>query len=598
MTLLSALLRSGLSCTRASCISQKLNVRVFAKIFLVSSLILFCVATIVACKKESPSKPSSSSQSMDLSSSLARYIPTNSFGFFEWDATSDAYQRLVKSAWTGGESLSLDKFQAADSSTTKILQMFANAGIDFNKRSTWHSIFARSIVFVSPGTPPQNTPALVVLFESDSSIKLGDKLKALKQELQKSQIPVEDQTVAQGAVFKVLFEQDQQQGGSQPPVNLFVGWKGQRGVIGSELTPVSELLAEKYQELPQVVQNEQFKKGTTGFPNSKSIYGFGYFDFQKTLEGLQAALPDDAATAAELKQIPVRVLSWATSMSEVPESYVRVLYEPGSAEQKEWFGTLGASPSQAMVSLLPASPLLFLSLDGQTLKRVKEQALKKFPVPDPGMQQQLALLDSLKRVGIVARVSPSGQSLLPIPDLTIALEADNAQAVSSQISTLVTGLVQGSGMPGMAWTEKIIEGTAVKSMLSPMGFGAFLATLSNMVVLTSTEPQMQAILARLKGSSSNPALPEKVQVALAEESSLGNVYIDFHQVGSFMENMGNLLSMYAPQNEDAKKFLEQEYIDQLKKMGMMVGVLTFDPGRISFKSFYHTAQPDKVALAK
>jgi hypothetical protein len=60
------------------------------------------------------------------------------------------------------------------------------------------------------------------------------------------------------------------------------------------------------------------------------------------------------------------------------------------------------------------------------------------------------------------------------------------------------------------------------------------------------------------------------------------------ELGNFLEGMGGMLAMYAPDNKEAQELLTPENLAVLKKMGVFLGSLEIEKDKkyLAFKTFY------------
>ena len=163
----------------------------------------------------------------------------------------------------------------------------------------------------------------------------------------------------------------------------------------------------------------------------------------------------------------------------------------------------------------------------------------------------------------------------------------------AQIQKLVDSGSSQTGMPGMAWADKQVQGVAAKTMMSPLGVGVFMAKLDNMVVAASTEAQLGQMIGAQKGEGAQLAktLTTSMKDHLTAQPTVGNIYLNFNEVGSLMESVGGLVSMYAPQSEEAKKLTSPEQIAEIRKLGVMVGSVSVGDDVIELKSAYQATKP-------
>ena len=534
------------------------------------------VLMLAACsgEKKRTATPAEAPKAVALSSDLLKKVPEEACGFFVWKGSHDAYKRLMESPWSGsGDFASM--IQDSSGEVGKAAKLLTAVGLDPNDKETWRNMFSEAVFFALPPKAESPEPSIGVVFRSQG-IEIADKLAAIKEELKKSGTKVEDISIE--GVGGVKFEVEQQ-AGEQKLQHVYFLVNDGLGVFGSKEEAIAQVLKKKSEALPSIVTASKFERTTFGLPAEKNRFAIGYFD----LEQLFASPAADTAA----KETPLKAASMALSMGDTPQTDVRMLYED-TADGENWAASLKPSSSAALVPSVPKQPLLFLSFDGQTLKKVKELAAAKAKDQNPQLLSQLSFVDSLQRVGIAARVAPVGQSILPIPDLLFLMQTSEPAAAEQQLKSLISGAMQGSPMTAsMQWTEKELEdGKKMQALMSPMGFGVFLASTDSLVLAASTEAQLRSILAGSENGLFQKALSPGAVDVFSEQPNIGSLYLNFEQVGAFMENMGGLLAMYAPQDKNAQSMLEAENIKAIKKMGTMIGSVTIDKGVIGIKSFY------------
>ncbi len=568
---------------------------------LVGTLLVLTALSGTGCKKDEAATPGvvpvSGSDKIDLSATIIGEIPKDSLGFIQWDLTSTAYANLAKSPW-GGNSSFFSNLELASQEENKFLDALKRAGIDPQKRETYEPILAQGVGFLAPAADVNEKLALGLLLQSKAGVNLGDKFGILKQELQNAGKKTEDISSGPVSGFRVDISDAPQAG--QPAAAgatgkyLYLVWSKDRGVFSNSKTLASTVLVSTSRQNPALVDSADFKSMISQLPAVSSQFGLGYLgvaDLLKHLEASGTPIPD-----AQLKNFPVKAIASAFSMGEAPQTDLKLLVKPEGAEQQKWFAVLNTSQSDKVLPAVPSNPFLFLSLDGETLKRAKANLGDLAKSGQPQADAVLAAVDQLQRVAIAASIAPVGQSMFPVPNVLIVAQASSPDQVQKALADATAFAVNSSGMMQAVWQEKDIDGVKVRAMNSPLGFGMYLASKGNLVIASSTEPQLKASLATIaSGKGFESALAPRIQKTLAKDMALANLYLDFNELGSMMENLGGMLTMFAPQQgESAQKFLAPENIASIKKMGRFVGSLTVDKNVISITSYYQ-ATPAQVA---
>ncbi len=509
----------------------------------------------------------------DLVSSLVSRIPEDSLGFFAWEGSHPAYAKLSASPW-GNTSGFTELLKNADGEAKEMIDTLKQVGIDPTDKATWEALLSEAVFYFTAPADGVKKPSMGVLFKSKDAGKLETLLTTVKSEAVKHNQKVSELKLATGKGFSVA--------GAQPENEIVVASENGVASIATTQALAEQTLASKGGKTPLLMTTASFSKASAGFPEASKRFATAYVDIEKTVQA--AAKSGAKVDTAALDTVPLTAVALAFSMDESPETSLRFVYDDTKTANNPWLKSLNSSASKSFASVLPTKPLLVLSVDGKMIKDVKEVMLAGLGEMGAVYRQQLAFLDDLTRIGIAASVAPMGQSLLPIPDLMIVAESSDAEKTKGQLQSILGLAMMSSGMPGMTWQDKQIEGTAVKSMTAPMGMGLFLASTKGLVVATSSEPVMKNALASKSGFSAT--LPKRGEQVFSDAQTVSNLYLNFEEIGSYVESMGGMVSMYAPQGQDASKFLNPENIQAIKKMGAMIGAVTIDKGIIGVDSFY------------
>jgi len=565
--------------------------RLSSTIKLAVAAVLF---TFVSCSKDekkaqtasnpfaSPAPAPSSFQKSVLS-----YIPEQSVGFFLWQANHPAYTKLKSSNWGGVEN---DWIKSVNDSTEGLGEMksvLKEAGIDLENEKTWNGLFSEGALFASPAPDASKQGAIGVVVHADPSIKLSEKLDALKAKLPTGEYEVKDLTLPQGKGVSVRPTDAGQE------EKIFVGWNGDIAVFSSGEWALSSVLSSKGEKVPAVLSSPNFTRAARGLPADSARFATGFVDIEKLSQVAEHMGPSGAASVEKFKSsdVPLKGIAIAMGMDDMPQTTVRLVYDPAEGKKNEWLSTLnGSSDSQKLLAAMPSKPLAFLSIDGEMLRRVRAAALAGMG-GGGALGQQLAFLDHIKRLGISARAAAPGQSLIPMPDILIAAESAKPAETQKALQDVVGMGMMLAGLGKSKWESGKVNDTPVESMSTPFGVGVYLASNKNLVLAASSQSQLSAALAGAEKSSFAAALPPRLGQALSTDPSLGSLYIDFEQVAGVMESAGGMLAMYAPEGAESQQLTQAENIEALKRMGSMVGVVRLDDGLIGIDSFSQHAKP-------
>lgn len=586
------------------------------------SLLAVTVVTTAGCKSRSESNkgaPSATSASVaahptSLAArqqslpSLLRLIPENSIGFLTWDTTSASYKKLSQSAWGGGQDMlsSIGKSSLSE----KLLPVLKKAGLDPSDRTTMEALFSQATLFGTKRIPDSSKNRdtkmppvnLGVAFRS-KGVSLEGKLSSLKTELAAAGSKVEAVNLPKGAGFSFdtsVFNPAPEQGSedakpnSQPNL-LYVGWHNDLGVVATADSLVGSVLGSAGSALPEVVNSPNFARATKDLPSPETVLQFGYWDLQSLFQEAniqQAKNPDS--------QVPLQGVAFAMSMLEAPQTDVRFIVDAKTETQRQFFSAIGSSQTGNLLQSISSNPLIFVSLDGQTVKRYKEIAAKQSSSVAPETLRLLSTLDPIQRIAFTARVAPAGQAMLPIPDLTIVAESNNVELSKSSVIELVGTAMSAAGLPANSWSEFEASGVKVKAMQSPMGMGinAFVATKGPLLLVSNSKAQISAAIDNLVKESKafRDALPVPAQELLSEGKDVANLYVNFEEAGAFLETIRGVASMYASQSAEAQQFLSPENITTIKKMGALVGTVEMADQIISIRSSYHKSAKQVASL--
>lgn len=535
------------------------------------------------------SEVAKSNSPVDMAKSLLELVPKETVGFMVFQGKHPAYAQYKSSPWGSGSSNWSSMMKSANPETQQVTEMLKRLGFDLEDKNTFDKVLSEAAFFVAPPVSGETKPAIGVVFKPDSGFKLDDFLAKVKQEVVAGNAKVKVEDVKIGDAAGLRFEDSADGGaGANPMKEFFVASKGGLGVVSTSKKAIEGVITASAGTLPDIVSSPNFLKASSGMPSNESRFGTVFFDFEKFFA--QAEKFGGTELAAKMKQnpFPVKAVSLAMAMDESPKTEFRMIYDDNSPQSREWFSTLASSPSESVLAAVSDKPLFFLSIDGQTIQKLKEKYLGQLGPQAAMLKPQLAALDGVSRIAFAAKSAGPGQSMLPIPEILVVAEAKEPAKLSAVVEQLVGPAVSG-GMPGMQWQSSTENGVAVRALQSPMGMGAFLASSKNMFVLASTKGQLSSALKNVSdaGGAFSKSLSSPVQQVLAKQATIGNLYVNFSEVASALESVGGMLSMFAPQGNDAaQQFLSPENLQALRKMGSVVASVTVDPGVINVRSFY------------
>ena len=599
---------------------------------LLISLLVFTASSSISCKKKDDDKRASMipntgapAAPSSITNPLFTQVPTEANGFLEWDLSTAAYKKLNSSPWSGSQEIAMFK-SGTSADEMEVVRALRKVGLDPAQRSTWESLCERAVVYTVKRQSTESTPLIALRCQGSVNAKIEEVVSALKTELKSTGKNFKEEPVGKGEAFSfelkdstpassvaaptaippttpdgtstsakteastvtsdTLAQATTAQTAKALPVRVYFGHENKDTLITLNANLLKQAFSGTSNAIPALVSSEGFKAATTGFPDSSSRFILGYLDVASVVNALSSNFPE---MAQDLAKIPFNFLSFSGAMDQAPTTELRAAYNSKDESQKGWFDALGSSLSSAVLNSAPKSPIAFLSIDGQTVKKLIE---KTFPEQK---QEDLAkfseMLGGITRIGLTGKLAPLGQSMLPLPELLIALETTDAEKVKIRLKELAGAGLSKNGMPSQ-WTDKQIGKDTVSFALTPLGLGVFVASKGNNVLVASTESQITDALQL--SSAFTTSLPNRIGSALQDEQTVASIYVNFEQVASFMETLGGTLSMYAPQDSGAAQSVNQENIAAIRKMGLMVGAIKVESGVISWKSFYEE-MPKQVA---
>ena len=520
------------------------------------------------CKREAKhmTKAAQSLAPAALSSganTLLNRVPQDAYGFLSLDLVSSSYQKYKNSSWGKQQALGPDQLKGLGKDATRFIETVKKMGIDPANPNDWEKPFSKSIMFLTPLKEGETLkPGFGVVFES-KDFDLKKNLSILKTAIEKEKKDikeVKDITIGDASGIELVTKKND---------SIYLVNKGSLGVIGLEKAVIQKVIDAKGDTPPTVVSSPEFLESTKDF--SATRFGLGYIDIKRMVSELGELA--DNEKASEFKDLGLQNLAFFTGMEDTPKAKFRVNYN--QTEKNKAFYDLAGSSAKSIVGRLQQSPLFFLSLDGAVLRAIQEQASKNAPPAQQAIVSQLAFLKNIKRFALTTQMAPIGQSILPIPDIAVMVESDDVPGLQSFVEAMALQALGQNAAGG--WKTKALEnGTSMKYMMVPPGITVALAQVENILVATNSENQIAALSGSNKGFGTSQA-----SAPLTSSNSISNLYIDFKKLAEFLENMGGLAAMYAPQNKDVAEILQPENIASLKNAGAMLTSISNSNGQLT-----------------
>ena len=588
----------------------KFRVSRFALMFLV----LAVLGLSTACTKKEEAREGAAGPSaaqnedpLNLAATLLRAVPADTIGFLTWNLQHPAFLKFKNSPWYSANNPVTPASPLVGTTGLSILQA---AGIDPENKEQIEALLQEGAVFALPvpaaaGTP--DSPASFkggVIFRSAPGVNLEEKGTAIKKTLEGRQIALEPLTlkVGKGFGFDAAKLVPAPAGGvaaEEKPFKVFVGWSANLAVETTDAQLTDQVLSAAAGTdggIPAFAKSPEFQTAAKTLPSNEARFLTGGIDAAKVIE---LASKNKTADDVDLSKQPFGTAALGVGMSETPESVLNISVAPKTPEQRTLFSSLGSVLSTAFTAAVPEQPMVFVNAEVQTVKQIRDTMEKTTPAGDPVWD----FAAKLKRVGFVTRTAPVGQSLLPIPDVAVILESDQAPQVMAQIQDLATQGMGSAGMPAPKWADKTIEGVNVKVLNPGVGLALHLAAANNLVFASTSESQLRTALIGAKSGTSaffGKLSPRAKEVIGSNSRTVGSLYIDFTQIATFMESIQGMLSMYAPTGEgagapglpDAEGM--KRIIESFRKSGTVVASASSADNMLSFRSYYEkpaVAQP-------
>lgn len=551
------------------------------KSILVSSIVL-TILSAAACSKSG----SSSNGSSILDSKTLSYIPASSLGFATWDTQSESYKKLKASPFSAQMNRSYDLIKkaeaGADAETKKFFKIYdglVQTGL-WTKNASQPEAIRTGVVFVDIDQATK-LPQIGFFATANDGNNLAEKVSAIQKIIAAEGIPTTPETIAGNTGFSIPVEEAAKAGS---PINkIYIAASADKLTITSNAPLAGKFYAADGENgIQKIKDSNEFKQATRGIVAVGDSMTFAYFDVNKlisSLETLGATTGVDAG-ANDLKEIPVESFAAASSMKESLSSIVSVSLNPKNEKQKNIISSLTASGDNQAVGRVPADLMILISLDGGTIKSLKNAALAEAP---PGsaemMQPMIDLVDSLKNISIGVR-GASGAT--PFPEVVLVAQTSKAAEIEKTLKSQLEAGMAASGMP-IPWQEKTVGDAKVSYAVSPFGVGAYLTSSGDTVVLTTAEKLVGDVLTSASsGKNLLASLPSDSQAMVKNSKSLFLAYSDFNKVGSAIGSAQDSLAMFT----GGQGTLPADQIESIKQMGSIFLSLNLDNNLVKLESTY------------
>lgn len=551
---------------------------------------LFAFASCTQDKSDSASVDSSQKSQVAFSSDLLGRLPENITGVLHWDLSTEGYQKLAQSPWADFSHTSVSNAGLSEGVDSFRLSL-KRADINLEDKKQVQDLLTEGAIFTVPQKSGEKEieTKVGIIFRSASAEKRTEALTRLESSVKKDNPgEVSQLEIPNGKGFVV-----------SGALQIAVGWTPEFCVISKDKQLVEAVIGKTGGAVPALYSQPEVLKATEGFPPSAERIASGYCGVQSCTSLLNPTMLESInspgnTSGVDIESSGLQAIAFASSMSEVPENDFRVVFDSEQSSQTSILSHLKNSSAKSIIEITPGKPLLLVTLDTTLLRELRNSLV---PSTDTATRKSLEFLDSVGRIAIIGQAAPLGQALLPVPDLLVALETEEPQKALESIQKFVSDGIQAMGVGNFPWTDKDIDGTPAKVISTPFGLGVALGIHKSTLLIASTENQLRSALTQLKSgeSSFSKSLNTKAADFLIKEDSVSAFYLNFEQIGAMVENMGGLLSMYAPSSPDAQELLQQQNIKTLKSLGVLVGSATAEKNMIRIRTFYQPI-PQQVAM--
>jgi hypothetical protein len=308
-----------------------------------------------------------------------------------------------------------------------------------------------------------------------------------------------------------------------------------------------------------------------------------YLDVRATVAKIKSSIPAQELKEIEasLDSLPLESLGWSHRMDRGLADSIAIQLVPHDETQKQIIALLAGNNAQESLTAVPHDAIFSLSLDGTTLVKIKNFALTQMDQATADMaRQQLASLDALRSLAVAVRGT---NQMSPFPELLLVGSGSSASAVSASFKAIVNEAVGASGIQLGDWQSKVVDGSKVDFLMSPLGIGAFQTEMGNSVALGTSEGAV--IDATKAGKDAAASLKGSMKGSSAELFDSGSmifVYANFERMTELLQSVQGSLAMFTGGNTS----MPEEAIEQLRKLGVFSATVAYSNDLLKVESRY------------
>ncbi len=300
-----------------------------------------------------------------------------------------------------------------------------------------------------------------------------------------------------------------------------------------------------------------FQEAMKGMPSPARSYAFGFFDLQKFKEAA-ASIPSLQESVAAVREIPVESGVFSSSFEDSLLTDASMVTGPKTPEERKWLEPFAARSSQTMLTRAPASLFFFLGLNGRIFEMLTNTAKESAQGGPPMLPD-----GNVKELMLGMRMNETGS---PFPDILVAAETPEAGTITQSLEATLGGLAAMTGLPVSQWSEKKLGNATVRFINSPVGIGVYLAALSSIALLGTTEGAVNDMLKSMEGGAaafSTRLTPKNLDYIKREQPGVF-LFINFANVASVLETFQGTLAAFTGGNST----VDQSQIESLKETGV------------------------------
>lgn len=553
---------------------------------IVTGLLILSSSLLAGCTRDEGSRAAPASLAI-LESSVLQQLPETATAFAVTDFASSAYTRYRKSPWN--EVMKSDPLQQlSELAERPEMQEFlpiVEALRESKLLQGEDPAAAQMLIFAGVHEAEKHLD-LGVLLTAASGKNLQSSLSLLPEALravneQKTDIHLTEtpEEIEGAQAFRI---EVRRAGGvaQAPELTLYMGANEQRLAVVSQKALLVQLLeGTPTARLQALRATPRFTKATTNLPLSGELLSFGYVDIAATLAqaatALQTTGPEEFASA---KELPLESAAWGSSFDETYGVGVKVVLEPRDDAQRQSLAMLAKGSEHNLLGRMPGGTVAALAIDGTLVKSIKDNILGHLAQdPQQALPPGAELIDQLKGLALALRPSAGGS---PFPEVMLALAHREPKQVASVIETQINALIASGQAPITPLQKKQVEGVETSYLMSPLGVGAFLGVLNDLLVVTTSEPALASFV-RAQGDGLMAGLPARARAVL-QGSPLLSAYVNFQEGIALLESVQGSFAMFT----GGQPLIDEQQLAPFRKLWMNVSSVRLADQALLIESRY------------